>query len=103
MALVEAATLSDGIVTEGEQAEIRKLAAALGDDCYRDLLEQVDERFPDLDKLKAFLATVDNTEARNLIYGTILEETMASPSVAGVKVDLLDWMSNAWDIKETQM
>ena len=35
VALVEAVTLSDGYVSEGEEGQISKLADALGNDHYR--------------------------------------------------------------------
>jgi len=103
VALVEAITLSDGYVSEGEEGEISKLADALGDEHYRELLEEVNERFPGIDELKAFLETVTDPDSRELIYGTILEETMQSPTAGHGDIALLDWLRDTWGMSDTEV
>jgi len=103
VSLVEAIALSDGYVSEGEEGQISKLADALGDDLYRELLEEVNERFPGTDELKTYLETVVDTDARELIYGTALEETMASPTAQHGDIALLDWLRAAWNMNDREI
>ncbi len=102
VALVEAVTLSDGMVTDGERQEIGKLAGALGDDLYRELLEEVNVRYPTIDALKEYLASVQDAGARDLIHGILLEETIASPSVDGQNSAMLRWLQDTWSISVSE-
>lgn len=103
VALVEAVTLSDGYVSEGEEGQISKLADALGNDHYRGLLEAVNEKFPNVDTLKVFLSQLADPEARELIYGAILEETMASPTAEHGDIAILDWLRDEWNMSDREM
>jgi len=96
--LVEAIVLADGLVSETECAGIGKLAEELGDNAYRALLDEVDNRFEDVDALKSFLETIDDQDARELIYGTAWEESMACPDTHHTETELLEWLKNTWDI-----
>jgi hypothetical protein len=99
VALVEAIVLWDGQVTEGEERGIGVIAGALGDEEYRRLVEEVDEHFEDIAALKKYLATIEATEARELIYGMALDEALSSPGVDESKSDLLQWLADTWQIK----
>jgi hypothetical protein len=73
------------------------LADAFGDDGYRALAAEADERFPDEATLKTFLATIRGQEARDLIYGTVL--AAALPDVVDRhESSLLGWMATEWGI-----
>jgi hypothetical protein len=98
VALVEAIAMADGTVAEGEQREIGQIAAKLGDDTYRDLLNDADERFSDKEGLQEFLQAITDQGARQLIFGTAMEETMLAPSVNHAQSELLTWLREAWDI-----
>jgi len=103
VALVEAVTLSDGVVSDREEGQISKLADALGDEVYRDLLEEVNAKFAGVDEVKAALGNVTNVEVRELIYGTILEETMASPTAEHGDIAILNWLRDAWNMSDTEV
>ena len=98
VALLERVTMADGVVTEEEEDEIGHVAEEFGDELYRELVDEADEVFTSAKALKAFLQTVHEPEAQELIYGTVLEEsiTRAPPSQAGS--EMLEWMTKAWDI-----
>jgi len=99
VALIEKIVLSDGTVVEQEQKEIGEIAEKLGEDNYRELLDDVDERIPDKGALKKFLATIIAQEARNLIYGTAMEEGMLAPSVGHEQSEFLDWLKEEWAVE----
>ena len=100
VALMEAVAMSDTDVTEAEQREIGEVARALGDQEYRSLMEEADERFADLDSLKVFLQAVEDQEARELIYGTVWEEAIANPVLNPIESVLLDWLAREWDLQK---
>jgi hypothetical protein len=98
VALLEMFTLADGVVTEEEEEEIGHVAAALGDDSYRELLDEAEEAFVNADDLKAYLASISDEEARDLIYGTVLEEAVIRAPLSQTGGDMLEWMAKTWDI-----
>ena len=96
VALVEAMVVADGSVSEEEGAGIGALAEALGEEEYRDLVEEVDTHFPDVEALKRYLATIKETDAREFIFGTAMEEALANPDMA--KDELLEWLAKTWNV-----
>jgi len=98
-AAVEAVAVIDGRVSEGEGRKIGKIADELGDEEYRALLDEVESRFEDIDAVKEFLQSIEDQNARDLIYGTVLDEAMAEPSVDVSTSELLKWLADEWQVK----
>lgn len=98
LCLMEAVALANGLITEGEERRIDRIATELGDDRYRRLLEEADKKFAGLDDLKTFLRTIENKGARDLIYGTVWEESIADPDIDHGESELLSWLSQTWGI-----
>lgn len=97
VALVEVVAGSDASVSDDEQDQIAQIAAAFGDEAYRELANEADERFADEEALKTFLGTVQRQEARELIYGTVL--AAALPEVIDThESSLLGWLATAWKV-----
>ena len=97
VALVEVVVASDTEVSENEQDRIADLAAAFGEDAYRALVDEADERFADEEALKSFLTGITREDARELIYGTVLESAL--PDVIDThESSLLGWLATAWGI-----
>ena len=99
VALVEAVTLADGTVSEADEEEIGRLAGELGEDTYRELLDEAERRFHDIGALKKFLARIKDQGVRELIHGTVLEETMIDPPASHPKSELMAWLAETWNIK----
>ena len=97
-ALIERITISDGTVSEGEAEEINVLVENLGEQEFRALLDEAEERFEDEDDLKAFFESIEDQEAGELIYGIALDEYMSSPTLEQSTPDLLDWLADTWNI-----
>ena len=74
VALLEAAVVADGSVSDDEVEDIRKVVDAFGEDEYRKLVDEVSRRFQSRDDLLSFLETIERPEARELIYGLFLQE-----------------------------
>jgi uncharacterized tellurite resistance protein B-like protein len=98
--LLEFVVLASGPVTEDEQAEINAIVDALGEESYRAAVEEVDKRFSDEETLRSFLRKVDRQEAREVIYGTIMEAAM-SDTVEGRESALLTWLAKEWNVEVT--
>jgi hypothetical protein len=97
VALVEVVVASDAEVSEDEESFVVRLASTLGDDAYRALIDEADERFSDEAELKAFLATITRQDARELIYGTVLEAAL--PDVIDRhESSLLGWLASTWNV-----
>lgn len=95
--LIEAMAIADRRVSDEEEDVLADIVAAFGDDQYRQLAEQADKRFKSQADLKTFLVAEQDPEARELIYGTVLELAMADV-VSGNEADLLNWLGKAWNI-----
>lgn len=101
VALVKAIVMSNGDVTSGELSEIGQIVIKLGgDEEYRSLLNEADERFSDLDDLKIFLRTIEEEEARSVIFGTVWEESVADPNITHEESELIEWVASIWDIPD---
>ena len=101
VALLELFAMSDGVVTEGEAKQINKIAEGLGDEEYRELMEEADSRFEDVGMLKSSLETIKERAARELIYGLVMEEVMSAPATTH-SPELLDWLKAEWEIIVTE-
>jgi hypothetical protein len=97
--LVEAVAISDGTVSEGEVREIGRIADALGDDRYRELLDEAEARFPDVGALKKALAAIRGEDARQLIFGTAVGEALADLSPDHGQSALIHWLAAEWSIQ----
>jgi hypothetical protein len=96
--LLEYVVLASGHVTEDEEAEIDAIVEAIGEENYRTAVEAVDGRFPDEGALKKFLSTITRQEAREVIYGTVIEAAMTD-TVEGRESQLLEWLAEAWKVE----
>ncbi len=99
-ALLEFVVLASGHVTEDEEREIDALVEELGDDIYRKAMEEVDRRFQDEEAVKKFLRTITRQEARELIYGAVIEAAMTD-RMEGRESDMLDWVAREWQVQVT--
>ena len=100
VALVESLAIADGGVSEGEEKEIGVIASELGDDTYRELLDEAERAFPTVKTLKTYLRTVKARDVQEALYATAMEEVMGTPSPEAAGYELLDWLAETWKIEE---
>jgi hypothetical protein len=96
--LVKAVVLSDGHVSEDEIEEVQHIVEAFGEEGYQRSLDQFESRFADEGSFRRFLATIGRQEARELIYGTVLQGA-AADAIEGRESELLAWLTEAWKIE----
>src|SRR4029453_15234013 len=71
--LMKLIVLSDGNVTEDELEHVETLVDAFGEGEYQRTLEAFEKRFTDEKSFREFLRKVGREEAREVIFGTVLE------------------------------
>ena len=98
--LLEFVVLASGHVTEDEELEIKAIVEAIGEETYRAAVNQVDKRFPDEQALRVFLSSIGRQEAREIIYGTVMEAAMTD-TVEGRESALLEWLAKEWKVEVT--
>ncbi|HEY2901219.1 MAG TPA: TerB family tellurite resistance protein [Polyangia bacterium] len=104
VALIEAVVRADHQVSEEEEGVLADVIEALGPEAYDAAVEKVDEELDGEEALKKFLQRITRPEARELIYGTVLELAI-SDVMTGSESTLLGWLADTWQIKtefETQ-
>jgi hypothetical protein len=87
-----------GHVTEDEEREIDAIVEQIGEDAYRQAVEEVDRRFPDEEAAKKFLKTITRPEAREVIYGAVIEAAMTD-TMEGHQSKMLEWLGQEWNIE----
>ena len=98
--LLEFVVQASGHVTEDEEHEIDTIVEAIGDEPYRLAVAEGDKRFPDEQALRVFLAAIKRQEAREIIYGTVMEAAMTD-TVEGRESALLEWLAKEWKVEVT--
>jgi hypothetical protein len=96
--LMKLVVMSDGNVSEEELEHVEELVDAFGQGEYERTLAAFEKRFNDEDSFKVFLRTIGRQEARELIFGKILEGA-GEGAVEGDEADVLDWLSKTWNVK----
>jgi hypothetical protein len=97
VALTEIIVGSDSHASDEEESSVHDLAAAIGEAEYARVIDEIEQRLPDEDTLRDFLETITRQEARELIYGKVLEEAIAD-SLNNREVELFEWLAETWDI-----
>jgi hypothetical protein len=90
--------VSDGKVSDDERDEVAEIVEAFGEPGYRAAVDAFESRFPDEEQFKGFLRGIERQEARELIYGTVLESASAD-AIAGHESAMLDWLAKAWGVE----
>jgi hypothetical protein len=98
VALIESTAGADHGVSQEEEDVIADVIDALGEGAYREAVEAADRRFKSEADLKTFLQGIHREEARDLIYGTVLDLAM-SDVVSGAESPLLSWLATTWNVE----
>ena len=97
LGLMEEMVTADAAGSAPEALNVASVAEQLGENSYRECLDEAEKRFDDVAKLKNFLKTIERTEARNVIYATVAELAM-SDTVASGEETILNWVADEWDV-----
>jgi hypothetical protein len=98
LGLMESVATADLRASVDEAAEVAEVAAAFGEQEYRNCLDEAERRFGDETALQAFLRTIVRPEARELIFGYAFD-LAASDAVGRSETGILDWLALEWNIE----
>jgi uncharacterized tellurite resistance protein B-like protein len=93
--LIKVVIQADRLYSEEEDAELKKVAYALGEELFIATVDQARERFKSLDAIKEHARTVERQEARELILTTV-QEIAVSDEVSPEEAHVVDWLSEMW-------
>ena len=95
--LMKFVVMSDGHVSEEEVEQVQEVVEAFGEDDYERTLAAFEKRFLDEEGFRAFLRTIGRQDARELVFGTVLEAAGVE-AIEGHESDLLDWLAKVWNV-----
>ena len=96
--LVREVVMADGNVSEDEIDEVDEIVDAFGEEGYQAALDAFEARFTDEEGFRRFLSGISRQEARELIYGTVLQGA-AADAIEGGESELLSWLADVWKIE----
>lgn len=96
-ALSEMSLITDRELAEAEQAQLDEIVRELGEEKFRELLEEAETRFAGEDELRAFLKGITRPEARELIFGTVLNEALLE-TMPHAQSSFLEWLAGEWNV-----
>jgi len=97
VALTELAVISDRNITANEVDKVDEIVDALGEDVFQKLADEAETRFADRKTLKTFLSGITRQEARDIIYGTVLSESLAD-TIPHEQAQFLESLAAEWKV-----
>jgi hypothetical protein len=97
VALIERVLLSERSTDEDEAEALDAFVEEFGEEDYAALVARVDSELEDDDSLKAFLSTIADPDARELILGTVVELALVEGVHTG-EAEWIGWTSEAWNV-----
>ena len=95
--LMREVVMADANLSDDELDEVADIVDAFGEEGYQAALDAFEARFSDEESFRGFLATITRQEARELIYGTVLEAAL--PDVIDAhESSLLGWLAGIWHV-----
>lgn len=99
VALLRTVAMASGHVSPEEAASLGAVIDAVGEETYARALPLVEGALTDEPSLRAYLTEkVTRQDARDLIYGTVLEAAMAD-TIEAHEAPLMAWLAKAWNIE----
>ena len=100
VALIERVLLSERSADEDEADALEAFAEEFGEEEFAALVARADSDFEDDDRLKAFLGTITDPDARELILGTVVELAIVEGVHTG-EAEWIGWAAEAWNVPVT--
>jgi hypothetical protein len=97
VALIERILLAERRADQDEAEALDAFVAEFGEADYAALVARVDADFEDDDRFKAFLGTITDPDARELILGTVVELALVEGVQTG-EAEWIGWASEAWNV-----
>jgi len=98
VALLRTVVLSNGHVRPEEAESLQALIDAVGEEAYQRVLPSVEGPLTDEAALREFLKRVKRQDARDLIYGTVLEASLTD-AIEAHESPLMAWLAETWKVE----
>lgn len=98
VALLRTVVLSNGHVSSEEAESLQSVIDAVGEEKYQRVLPVVEGPLTDEAALREFLGRLKRQDARDLIYGTVLEASMTD-TIEAHEAPLMAWLAKAWNVE----
>jgi hypothetical protein len=98
VALIGKIVAADRNAGEDERRKVAEVAEAIGVDAYDRALETAGRLFHDEDDLKAYLECIRRRDAREIIYGTVMDVSI-SEAVSPAEAAFLEWLAPLWGLE----
>jgi len=96
--LMREVVMSNANLSDDEIDEVADIVDAFGEEGYQAALDAFEARFSDEEGFRRFLATITRQDARELIYGTVLQGA-AADAIEGGESELLSWLADTWKVE----
>jgi UDP-N-acetyl-D-mannosaminuronic acid transferase (WecB/TagA/CpsF family) len=97
VALIEMSLMVDRELTDAEHAQLDEIVHEMGEERFRELIEEAEKRLPDRDAMQAFLRGITRQDARELIYGTVLSGALLE-TMPHDEARFLEWLGQEWQV-----
>lgn len=98
VALLGKLLVADGGGSDGEGRKVAEVVTALGQDAYDSAFEEAQDRYQEIDELKALLRRIGRQDARELIFATLMDVSIVD-GMRSAEADLLEWLEAEWRIE----
>jgi uncharacterized tellurite resistance protein B-like protein len=95
--LVRAVIAADGRLDDEERDALQQLAVEYGEEAFWALMDRAAEAMNGPEAVQALASRVQRTEARELIYGVLVDVAIAG-AIDPREQAILDWLVQAWGI-----
>jgi len=96
-ALLQLVVDADATASDDELKVLQHIVQAAGEAAYAEAARAADERFRDDAALQAFLPSITRQEARELIYGSVLEAALPD-AMGALESTMLEWLAKEWGV-----
>jgi hypothetical protein len=90
--------MADYIVSEEEDKFIEIIVNEVGEENYRQAIDEYLNSAFTPESFRDYLLTIDNQEARELIFATVFEEAEIE-SVEENEYEVIQWLQDVWNLK----
>lgn len=95
--LVKQILAADDVVSHAEKNKLQLIIVYIGEEKYRDIMDEYNKHFKNPDKFRKLLGSVKDQRIRESIYGAAFEIAI-SESIDTKESEILDWLADQWEI-----
>lgn len=98
MGLLKMVIQADQEVTPEEVEQLNRLAEDMGAELWRASRSEAARRFPTLNEVRLFVPTIENQQARELIF-QVIKDMAGAERIVPLEQSVLNWLARVWNIR----